>query len=212
MPPSARRRKRKIDSEIQLTDNSSMKRLFCEILYLIITQIEIRFKDISSLHFLELVNFNKFDIYVRNFPEIPLKSLIDNYKNFFDKDKLKRELQILYSDNAIFGNSNTLNGITEFIFSNNIVSDVPELYKLFCMILSLPPTSASVERSFSALKRIKSFSRNTMSQDRLNNLALISIERGLVKELARGNIFFEKIIDDFATKKDRRIDLIYKNE
>lgn len=85
MPLSARRRKRKKDSEIQLTDNSSIKRLFCEILDLIITQIEIRFKDISSLHFLELVNFNKFDIYVRNFPEIPLKSLIDNYKNFFDK-------------------------------------------------------------------------------------------------------------------------------
>lgn len=212
MPPSAKRRKRKIDSEIQLTDNSSMKRVYCEILDLIITQIEIRFKDISSLNFLELVNFNKFHMYVHNFPETSFKSLIDNYKNFFDNDKLKRELQILYADNAIFGNSNTLNGITEFIFANNIVSDVPELYKLFCLILSLPPTSASVERSFSALKRIKSYTRNTMSQDRLNNLALIAIERGLVKELARGDIFFEKIIDDFATKKDRRIDLIYKNE
>ena len=34
----------------------------------------------------------------------------------------------------------------------------------------------SVERSFSALRRIKSFSQNKMEQDRLLDLGLISIE------------------------------------
>ena len=37
-----------------------------------------------------------------------------------------------------------------------------------------------VERSFSSLKRIKSFSQNKMKQDRLSNLGLISIESQLL--------------------------------
>lgn len=212
MPLSPKRRKLQIDSEIQLTNETAMKRLYLVILDLIISQIEIRFEDISKLHFLELVDFNKFDVYVRNFPEMPFKALIKNYKNFFDMDKLKRDLHIWYSDNSIFGNSNTVNKMAEFIFANNIVSVVPELYKLFCVILTLPlsPTSASAGRNLSTLKRTESVSRNIMSQDDLNNLALISIELGLVRELAREESFFDKIIDDFATEKKQQIDLIYK--
>jgi hypothetical protein len=80
----------------------------------------------------------------------------------------------------------------------------------YCLIVSLPPTSASVERSFSALKRVKSYSRNTMSQSRLNNLSVLAIERGLVKELIKDKNFYTKILDDFATTKSRKIELIYK--
>jgi hypothetical protein len=100
----------------------------------------------------------------------------------------------------------------EFIHKNDIITDVPEIYKLFCLIVSLPPTSASVERSFSALKRVKSYGRNTMSQSRLNNLSVLAIERGLVKELIKDENFYTKILDDFATTKSRKIDLICKYE
>ena len=41
----------------------------------------------------------------------------------------------------------------------------------------------SVERSFPALKRIKSFSQNKMEQDRLSDLGLISIESQLLTEV-----------------------------
>jgi hypothetical protein len=110
-------------------------------------------------------------------------------------------LQVLYSDKLIFGNSPTVREMIEFIYKN-----VPEKYKLFCLILSLPPTSASVERSFSALKRVKSYSRNTMSQFRLNNLSVLATERELIKV----EHFYTKILDDFATTKSRKIDLIYR--
>jgi hypothetical protein len=60
LPPSAKRHK------TDLTDNFSKKLLFFEILDLLINQIEIRFKDISSLNFLELTDSNKFDVFSRN--------------------------------------------------------------------------------------------------------------------------------------------------
>lgn len=206
IPPSTKRRK-----VSDLSDNSlTMKRLFLEIFDLIINQIEIRFKDISSLNFLELTNMSKFDAFNHNFPDAQFNSLIHNYQVFFNNEKLKRELQILYSDKTIFGNSQKISDMTEFIYKNELITDVPELYKLFCLILSLPPTSASVERSFSTLKRIKSLTRNTVSQSRLNNLSTLAIERGLIKELMKDDSFYDKIIDDFALSKPRRIDLLFK--
>jgi hypothetical protein len=161
---------------------------------------------------LELIDSNKFDVFSSNFPEKQFNSLINNYRGFFNNERLKRELQVLHSDKLIFGNSPTVREMIEFIYKNDIITDVPEIYKLFCLIVSLPPTSASVERSFSALKRVKSYSRNTMSQSRLNNLSVLAIERGLVKELIKDKKFYTKFFDDFATTKSRKIELIYKYE
>jgi hypothetical protein len=87
LPPSAKRHK------TDLTNNLSKKLLFFEILDLLINQIEIRFKDISSLNFLELIDSNKFDVFSRNFPEKQLNSLINNYRGFFNNERL----QVLYS-------------------------------------------------------------------------------------------------------------------
>ena len=77
--------------------------------------------------------------------------------------------------------------------------------------MSLPATSASVERSFSALKRIKNLARNTTCQPRLNNVSTISIEKELVKSLAKTSEFFDHVIDHFASIKERHIELIYKH-
>jgi len=44
-------------------------------------------------------------------------------------------------------------------------------------MLTIPVSVASAERSFSKLKLIKSNLRSTMSQQRLNRLALLSIEK-----------------------------------
>ena len=41
----------------------------------------------------------------------------------------------------------------------------------------IPATSCSAERSFSALRRLKTYLRSTMGQQRVSNIALISIER-----------------------------------
>lgn len=69
-------------------------------------------------------------------------------------------------------------------------------------------TTAESERSFSTLKRIKTFLRNSMTEDRLTALAMLSIEKQMINNIPNFN---EEVINRFAEKKDRRIDLIYKH-
>ncbi|XP_050133090.1 uncharacterized protein LOC126609131 [Malus sylvestris] len=67
------------------------------------------------------------------------------------------------------------------------------------ILLTIPITVASAERSFSKLKLLKSYLRSTMLQERLNGLALISIESDFLDK-----IDYEVLIDDFAAKNARR--------
>ena len=67
------------------------------------------------------------------------------------------------------------------------------------MFLTEPAIVASAERSFSKLKLITNYLRSNMKQDRLNNLARLSIESGIVKQ-----IDFDTVIRSFANKKARK--------
>ena len=53
----------------------------------------------------------------------------------------------------------------------------PQLIDCLRVAMTFGVTSASAERSFSSLKRVKTYLRSTMTQERLNNLALLYIER-----------------------------------
>ncbi|KAL3066136.1 hypothetical protein OYC64_016142 [Pagothenia borchgrevinki] len=77
-------------------------------------------------------------------------------------------------------------------------------------MLTIPATSTSAERSFSCLKRIKTYLRNTCGQDRLVNLATISIDSVVVEDLKATGKFYDIVIDHFATMKDRRMAFLFK--
>jgi hypothetical protein len=70
------------------------------------------------------------------------------------------------------------------------------------IFLTLPVTVASAERSFSKLKLIKNYLRNSMVQERLVDLTILSIESDLNQE-----IDFSDIIDTFAAAKSRKAPL-----
>ena len=61
----------------------------------------------------------------------------------------------------------------------------PSLVKLIQIALTIAVSTAHCERSFSTLKRIKSYLRSTMTQQRLVNLAILSIEKELSQGLSR---------------------------
>ncbi|GJV81323.1 RNA-directed DNA polymerase, eukaryota [Tanacetum coccineum] len=86
--------------------------------------------------------------------------------------------------------------IMEFTKKMDMFPNVLLAYKI---LLTIPVTVASAERSFSKLKILKSYLRSTMSQERLNGLAILSIKS---KFLA--NVDHDKIIDEFASRNARR--------
>ena len=67
------------------------------------------------------------------------------------------------------------------------------------ILFTVPVTVASAERSFSKLKLLKNYLRSAMSQERLNGLATICIEKDLLDKV---NV--DTIINDFASKNVKR--------
>ncbi len=69
----------------------------------------------------------------------------------------------------------------------SLISQVPECFptilKSYQLAMTIGVSSATAERSFSSLRRIKTYIRSTMSQTRLSNLALLYIERDLSSQL-----------------------------
>jgi hypothetical protein len=78
------------------------------------------------------------------------------------------------------------------------MSTYSKLLSAVVIFVTLPVTVASAERSFSKLKLIKNYLRSSISQDRMDSLAILSIEN---KETWSLNM--EKLIDKFAEKKAR---------
>jgi len=81
----------------------------------------------------------------------------------------------------------------------SLLPTLQDLYTAFLLFLTLPVTVATTERSFSKLKLIKTYLRNTMQDDRLSGLAVLSTENAEARKLD-----VSKIIDDFSSRKARR--------
>lgn len=58
--------------------------------------------------------------------------------------------------------------------------------------------SASCERTFSCLRRLKTYCRNTTGQERLSSLALLAVERDI-------SVDIDKIINEFDISHKRRL-------
>ena len=92
---------------------------------------------------------------------------------------------------------------------NNLDKSFTEITKLLNILIAIPMCSTEAERSFSALKRIKTYLRNTMGQTRLYSLSILSIGRDLVSDC---DGFNSKVIEMFVEKKERRMHFTYKGK
>ena len=71
------------------------------------------------------------------------------------------------------------------------------LMSLLQISMTLPVSTASCERSFSCLKRLKNYLRSTLGHERLTSLALISIERDLLQLDS-----LDSVVDKFKNSSD----------
>ena len=75
-----------------------------------------------------------------------------------------------------------------------------EVVRLVQLLLVLPASSATAERSFSALRRLKSYLRSTITQERLNYLMLLNYHRERLE-----NMQLEEAAQDFINGMETRV-------
>lgn len=75
----------------------------------------------------------------------------------------------------------------------------------------MPPTTCTVERSFSTLRKVNRWTRSTMSEDRLDGLYMMSVHKSKVDDKVTKTEFIEKVINKFGIKK-RNLLLLFDNE
>ena len=97
--------------------------------------------------------------------------------------------------------------LLQLLVESNLAETFSETVLLLKAIITVPMTSCEAERCFSTLKRVKTFLRNTMSEDRLNALAMLSIEKNLIRDSIDFN---QNVIDMFAQLKNRRAKFLFK--
>jgi hypothetical protein len=89
--------------------------------------------------------------------------------------------------------------ILTFINDNKLQDTLPNLWIALRIMMTIPVTTANCKRSFSKLKLIKTYLRSTMTEKRLINLALISIENDIVSKLD-----LNEAIQNFADLKSKK--------
>ena len=83
----------------------------------------------------------------------------------------------------------TVSDMLGTVHENDLFDMFPEPFPNVVHILAvIPATSCSAERSFSALRRLKTYLHSTMGQQRVSNITLINIERAYVNSVVNNNM------------------------
>ncbi|XP_060863504.1 zinc finger MYM-type protein 1-like [Metopolophium dirhodum] len=108
-------------------------------------------------------------------------------------------LHITKIDKTIVSELKTIQNLAFYIIDMDLSTSFPDVLAACLIFLTIPVTVASAERSFSKLKLIKNYLRNSIGQERLCGISILNIERRRTSD-----IDIEKIIDNFAYAKARK--------
>lgn len=174
-----------------------------EVCDIICYQIKERFSFNKHLSAAKLLNFSLSKDNISSSPEFA--ETIEAYP-FLCKERLETELSVLYERQEFRSNSEVMKTY-KIMLDTGIAESCTEVFTLLQIILTTPMTTAEPERCFSTLKRVKSFLRSTMTQERLAALAMLSTEKEMIENIINFN---DKVINKFSSCKERRMDFMFK--
>jgi hypothetical protein len=139
---------------------------------------------------------------LKSLDDTDLRKCCTTFVNKFSHDnKSDVELDDLFSELKVLqvtlpDNLMSASKILHFVKAADCYPNVSIAYRI---LLTIPVTVASTERSFSKLKQLKNCLRSTMLQERLNGLAMCSIEKDILDK-----IDLDAVLEDFASRNARR--------
>ena len=176
-----------------------------EVCDIVISHCSSRFAITGHFVAATLFESSSFPYFEQCFPSMALESAAASFP-FLDEMKLHSELSVIYS-RPEFRHCCGAVPLLQLLIESNLAETFSETVLLLKAIITVPMTSCEAERCFSTLKRVKTFLRNTISEDRLNALAMLSIEKNLVRDSIDFN---QNVIDMFAQLKNRRAKFLFK--
>lgn len=121
----------------------------------------------SSSHFLDISTLSPFLSHY-SIAEAAVQSEAALAKNFLSEHDSNSEADTLHEAYRLL---------------SQVPECFPEIIKCYKIAMTIGVSSATAERSFSSLRRIKTYLRSTMTQTHLSDLALLNIERDLSSKL-----------------------------
>ena len=103
--------------------------------------------------------------------------IVSSVKEMFRIDNLVEEALAWYDVQKHKPLDDNSLGMIELVKQTTLF---PAVRKAILIALTLPATSCTVERSFSTLRRVKTWLRSTMSDSRLSGLCMLSVHRDKV--------------------------------
>lgn len=122
------------------------------------------------------------------------------YHDDFNNDLLVTQLCTFHCNYKIDGNMN-IHDVIKIVenMSEAEKSFFSQVVKLTQLLMVIPATNAISERSFSAMRHIKTYLRSTMMQERLNAVMTMHIHKDLTEAMD-----LLSIANDFCAKSDYR--------
>ncbi|KAF0773673.1 Uncharacterized protein FWK35_00000090, partial [Aphis craccivora] len=170
-----------------LSVNDKFKRIYYEIIDVTVSALNGRFQQNVMDHLCSLEQFviGK---------DRHITDVIEFYGSDFNRDKLilHRDmfLNIAKSREASI---KSLQDVVNLMKSENVCVMLSEFSKLLQIALTILISSCTAEKSFSALRRLKTFLRSTMTQNRLNDIAILHVHRN-------EDVDIEKVANTFINK------------
>ncbi|KAM5580829.1 hypothetical protein ABKV19_010171 [Rosa sericea] len=126
-------------------------------------------------------------------------------EDFVDSEMFALELECAYYEKDMrsdpkFQNLESISDLCRMLVQTRKSEFFPMLYRLICLVLTIPVSTATTEKAFSAMNIIKNKLRNKMEDEFLGDCMVLHIE----KEYAE-SIDNESVIKDFEACGTRRV-------
>ena len=202
--PRRRRAPKRIDeatstTHFDATPEDMYHRYYFEILDTLTGEIECRFESSSFTFYAKVESILEGAAVGKDIPTEDVKEIIQHFKEDLVESDLLTELKML--KNVYCEKSFTYKEFKEKIVLYKSI--FPQTCRLLQLLLVMPATSATAERSFSSLRHVKTYLRTTMKQERLNHLMMIYIHKDR-------KIDIEESMNDFILFNNERMQIFGK--
>ncbi|KAH9747456.1 TTF-type domain-containing protein [Citrus sinensis] len=125
--------------------------------------------------------------------------------DFIDAEKINLKNQLEHYEYGVvqyaeFKNLSTICDLSQWLVSTRKAKTFPLIYRRIFLVLTLPVSTVTSERSFSAMCIVKTRHRNKMEDEFLTDSLIMYIEREIAEKIS-----IESIINEFRDIKERQV-------